>query len=226
MRLSVIMTEINLKSKTREIIGRKVKKYRKKGLIPAVVYGHKITPQNIWVNDLDLKKTFSRSGENTIIRLEIDDKNAVDVLIHNTQTDPMTGDFCHVDFFQVRMDEKIEADIPFEFIGESPAVKELGGVLVKNFSEIKVSCLPADLPHAIEINFKELKTFDDHIKIKDLKISDKVKILDDGEAIIVSVIPPRTEEELSKLNEKVEADVTKVEEIVKGTPVEEKTEQS
>lgn len=218
------MTEINLKSNIREIVGRKVKKYRKKGLIPAVVYGNKITPQSIWVNNLDLKKTFSRSGENTIIRLEIDDKNAVNVLIHDTQINPMTGDFYHVDFFQVRMEEKIEADIPLEFIGESPAVKELGGVLVKNIGEIRVSCLPADLPHSIEINFEMLKTFDDHIKISDLKVSDKVKIFDDREAIIVSVIPPRTEEELSKLDEKVEADVTKVEGIAEETPVEEKTE--
>lgn len=212
------MTKINLNSKTREITGGKVKKFRKEGLIPAVVYGHKLKPKNLWVNFLEFEKVYGKAGESTIIELDIDEKNKSNVLIHDIQKDPVSDKFSHIDFFQVKMDEKIEADIPLEFVGEAPAVKEMGGILLKNISEIKVSCLPADLPSKIEIDISVLKTFDDHIKIKDLKISEKVKVLLDGETAIAGVTPQRTEEEIAKLNEKVEEDVTKVEGVVKETP--------
>lgn len=213
------MTKINLKSKIREVVGKNLNRYRKDGLVPAVVYGHKSKPESLWVNALDFSKIYEKAGENTVIELDLESGSKVNALINDIQLDPMSGNFLHVDFFQVRMDEKVEADIPLEFVGEAPAVKELGGVLLKNLDAVKVSCLPGDLPAKIEIDISILKNFDIHIKIKDLKISDKVKILLEDEAIIAGVTPPRTEDELSKLNEKVEEDVTKVEGVVKETPV-------
>lgn len=212
------MTKINLKSKIREVVGKNLNRYRKEGLVPAVIYGHKSKPESLWVNLLDFSKIYEKAGENTIIELDIEGGRKVNALINDTQAEPLSGRFLHIDFFQVRMDEKVEADIPLEFVGEAPAVKELGGVLLKNMDAVPVSCLPGDLPAKIEIDISVLKTFDDHVKIKDLKISDKVKILLEDEAIITGVMPPRTEEELSKLNEKVEEDVTKVEGVVKETP--------
>ena len=213
------MTKINLKSKIREDVGSsdKLNSFRKKGMIPAVMYGRKINPQNIWVKYLEFSKTYDEAGENTVIELEIGDKK-VNVLIHDIQIDPITGKFSHIDFFQVRMDEKIETNIPLEFIGESLAIKELGGMLVKSLDEIKVSCLPSDLPSEIIVDISKIKTFDDHIKIKDLNISEKVKVLDDKDVVVALVEEPRTEEEMASLDEKVEEDVTKVEGVVKETP--------
>ncbi len=212
------MAKINLKSKTRDVVGKKVKKHRKVGLVPAVVYGRKIKPQNLWVNFLDFEKVYRQAGESTIIELDIDDKSKANVLIQDIQADPLSGKFRHIDFFQVRMDEKIEAGIPLEFIGESPAVKELGGVLIKNLDEIPVTCLPADLPSKFKVDISKIKTFEDHFAIKDLDISEKIKVLIDPETIIAIVSPPRSEEELAGLSEKVEEDVTKVEGVVKETP--------
>jgi len=215
------MTKINLKSKTREEVGngKKLDSFRKQGMIPAVMYGHKIKPQNIWVKYLEFSKAYNEAGENTVIELEIGDGKKVNALVHDTQVDPMSGKFSHVDFFQVNMDEKIETNIPLEFIGESPAIKELGGMLVKSLDEIKVSCLPADLPSEITVDISRIKTFGDHIKIKDLDISDKVKVLDDEDMVVALVEAPRTEEEMASLDEKVEEDVTKVEGVIKETPV-------
>ena len=214
------MTKINLKSKTREEVGngKKLDSFRKQGMIPAVMYGHKIKPQNIWVKYLEFSKAYNEAGENTVIELEIGDGKKVNALVHDTQVDPMSGKFSHVDFFQVNMDEKIETNIPLEFIGESPAIKELGGMLVKSLDEIKVSCLPADLPSEITVDISRIKTFGDHIKIKDLDISDKVKVLDDEDMVVALVEAPRTEEEMASLDEKVEEDVTKVEGVIKETP--------
>ena len=116
--------------------------------------------------------------------------------------------------------EKIEAEIPLEFIGESPAVKELAGVLIKSMDEIPVSCLPGDLPKEFIADISKLKTFEDHIKISDLDISEKVKVLIEPGTIIASVAPPRSEEELTRLDEKVEEDVSKVEGIAEKVPEE------
>ena len=209
------MDKVKLVAKAREIFGRKTKTGKKEGLIPAVVYGRKIKSQSIWIKSIDFIKLLRKSGESTMIELEIDEKDKRNVIIYEIQKDPIKNNFIHVDFFQVRMDEEIEKAVEVVYIGESPAVKELGGVLVKNLDEITVRCLPADLPSEIEVDITNLKTFEDHICIKDLKISPKVKIELEPETVVALVSPPRSEEELSGLSEKVEADVTKVEGVIK-----------
>ena len=220
------MDRIILKSKLRKETGKKVKKYRQDGLVPAVVYGKKIPSRNLWVDLLEMEKVYSRAGENTIIELDVKGGKKVNVLIHDIQVNPLSENFSHVDFFQIRMDEKIETEIPLEFTGEAPAVKELGGVLVKNMDDVPVSCLPADLPSMLEVNIEKLKTFDDRFKVSELSVSEKVKILLDSETIIALVSPPRSEEEMAKLDEKIEEDVTKVEgveeEVKEGEEAKEK----
>jgi large subunit ribosomal protein L25 len=205
---------IVLKAKIREVVGKKVKLLRKEGLIPAVVYGHKIEARNLSVNGIELNKVYDKAGESALIELEIEGKK-VNALIHDTQNDPMSGKISHVDFFEVNMKEEVETEIRLEFVGESEAVKAHGGVLIKNMDEIMVKCLPSDLPEKYEIDISKLATFDDVIAVKDLKISDKVEIMLDGETVIALVAAPRTEESLAELETKVEADVTKVAGVVK-----------
>lgn len=217
------MDKVLLEAKTRSERGRKVNKGRKEGLVPAVIYGNKVDSLSLWVNALDLKRLLKKSGESTIIDLKIDGKDDRNVLIHEIQKDAVRGQYTHIDFFQVRMDEEIEAEVELVFVGESEAVKTLGGILVKNIDKVEVKCLPADLPSHIDVDISAIKTFEDHITIKDLKISNKVKIDLEPETVIALVSAPRTEEELAKLEEKVEADVTKVEGVVKSeAPAEEK----
>jgi large subunit ribosomal protein L25 len=215
------MDKIELEAKSREVLGRKTNKGRREGLIPAVVYGKGIDAKNIWVKLLDFKRLIKKSGESTVIDLEIDEKDNRNVLIYETQKDPVRDTFVHVDFFQVRMDEEIETEVELEYIGEAPAVKELGGVLVKNLDAIEVKCLPADLPASIEVDISSLKTFEDRITLGDLNISKKIELSIDLETVVALVAPPRSEDEMSELETKVEADVTKIEGVVKETaPVE------
>jgi large subunit ribosomal protein L25 len=208
---------ITLKATVRELVGKKVKSLRKQDMIPAVMYGHKIAAQNLAVQYIDFKRVYSKAGESALIELEVAGKK-INALIHDLQHDPMSGKFTHVDFFQVNMKEEVETEIPLEFVGESEAVKAHGGVLIKNMDSIEVKCLPADLPEKYEIDLSALKTFDDVITVKDLKISDKIEILLDSETVIALVAAPRTEESLAELNSKVEADVTKVAGVVKEAP--------
>ena len=113
------------------------------------------------------------------------------------------------------MDEEIEAKVELEFVGESPAVKELGGILIKNMDEIEVKCLPGDLPPKIEVDISRIKNFEDYIYVKDLPVSDKVELLADSENVVAMVTEPRSEEELAELETEVKEDVTKVEGVVK-----------
>lgn len=210
--------KIKLAAKTRDIFGRKTNKGRKEGLIPAVLYGRGIDTMNLWVKALDFKRLIEKTGESTMISLELDGKkDSRNVIIYEIQKDPVTDNFIHVDFFQVRMDQEIKTSVELVYLNEeeAPAVKELGGVLVKNIDSIEVRCLPGDLPSRLEVDAIKLKTFGDYIYIKDLNISDKIKIDLDPETVVALVTPPRSEEELSKLEEKVEEDVTKVEGVVK-----------
>jgi large subunit ribosomal protein L25 len=183
--------------------------------LPCVLYGNKIDSLILWVKKKDFRNIYEQAGESTIIKLKLADGDERNVIIKEVQRDILTNMPIHTDFYQVRMDEEIEAEIELIFIDESPAVKELGGVLVKNMDEISVKCLPGDLPPKIEVDISQLKTFDDYIYIKDLPISDKVEVLDDVETVVAMVSPPRTEEELAELENEVKEDVTKVEGVVK-----------
>jgi large subunit ribosomal protein L25 len=209
------MTKINLQSTIREETGNQLKEKRQQGFLPSIVYGHGINPIKIWINGLNLEKVYRQAGENTIIELDAGTKEKMNVLIQEIQTDPLSGKITHADFFQVRMDEKIEKEVPLEFIGEAPAVKELGGILVRSLDELPVKCLPADLPSKIDVDIQLLKTFDDHIKVSDLPIGKNIQVMVELDTIVALVTPPRSEEEMAQLNEKVEEDVTKVAGVVK-----------
>ncbi len=205
---------ITLKADIRDIVGKKVAKFRKENKVPAVMYGNKIASENLWVNDLDFSRVYSKAGESALIELEVG-KKKLNVLIHELQHDHRSGKVSHVDFFQVNMKEEVETEIPLEFVGESAAVKAHGGVLIKNMDAVLVKCLPANLPEKFVIDLSKLATFEDHITVADLKTSEEVEILLEAETVIALVAAPRTEAEMDKLDQKVEEDVTKVAGVVK-----------
>ncbi|MCK9623111.1 MAG: 50S ribosomal protein L25 [Methylobacter sp.] len=216
------MSKVILKATTRDVTGKEMRATRTVGQLPVVVYGHNIAPRNLWVAFFDFMKTYRAAGESAIVELSVEGEKNVNVLIQDTQLDPLSGNVTHADLLQVRMDEEIEAHIPLTFVGESDAVKSLGGMLLKNTDEVLVSCLPADLPHDITVDISALATFDDHIKVSDLKISSKVKMLSEPDMIIAGVTPPRTAAQIAELDVKAEADVTKVESVVKEDKAESK----
>jgi large subunit ribosomal protein L25 len=191
--------EFHLKTKIRDITGKKVKQLRSQGLIPAVLYGHGIKPENLAVAKNDFKKIFAEAGTSSLITLEIEEKAPVKVLAHEPQVNPVSDEPIHIDFYKVRMDEKIKTEIPLEFVGESEAVKQLDGSLVTNRDNIEIECLPTDLVPSIEVDISALKTFEDQICVKDIKVPEKIEVLTDKDEVIAFVEPPRSEEELAEL---------------------------
>lgn len=194
---------LNLSAKIRKISGKKVKNLRKKGKIPAVVYGPEIKSLSIELNLKEFEKIFKEAGESSLISLKIEGGKSQSkkfmVLIHDLAREPITLKPLHVDFYQPKLKEKVEATVPLVFEGESKAVEEMKGTLVKNISEVEVKALPQDLPKEIKVNIDSLKTFDDTILIKDLEVSEKIQVLKDpGEVVALVTSPEKVEEELEK----------------------------
>ena len=211
---------LSLSAKIRKDLGKKVKKLRKKGVLPGVLYGPKMkTATPLEINLKEFEKIYKDTGESSLISLEVDPTTGPGqtkkflVLIHELARDPLTEKPIHVDFYQPRLEKEIEVRIPLIFEGETLAVKDLGGTLVKNISELIVKALPQNLPHEIKVNIEKLKTFGDSVKILDLKLPEGVKVQRSPEEIVAHVLAPgKVEEELVKpVEEKVE-EVEKVEE--------------
>lgn len=210
---------ITIQAKKRESTRRKVEKLRKQGIIPAVLYGPEIKNMNVELNLKDFEKVYKEAGESSLISLKID-KDSYPVLIHEVKNDPITGVPLHVDFYQPILTEEVEAWVPLVFQGEAPAVKDLGGTLIKEVQEIEVKALPEKLPHEIKIDVSSLKTFEDEILVKDLKLPEGVSVDKEPEDIIALVTPPEKEEE--EFEKPVEEEAEKVEEIEGEKPEETK----
>ncbi len=203
---------LTLKAKIRKERGRKVRSLREKGVLPGVLYGNKIENTPLEVDLKEFEKTYKEAGESSLVSLDLD-KKQFSVLIHILELDPVSQTPIHVDFYQPKLDEEIEVEVPLIFEGESLAIKDLSGTLIKNIHELEVKALPLKLPHEIKVSIEKLKTFDDEILVKDLILPEGVKAVKDPKEIVALVTPPeKVEEELEKpVEEKVE-EVEKVEE--------------
>lgn len=180
---------LTVKGEIRKTLGKKVKTLREKGVLPAVLYGPGI--KNSLPLEIDFKKfekIFKEAGESSLVSLEIDSKKYL-VLIHEIEKDPLSGDMIHVDFYQPKAGQAIETKVPLVFEGIAPAVKDLGGTLVKNIQEVHIRALPENLPHQIIADISTLRVFEDNILIKDLVLPQGVKILKEPGDIVAKVVP-------------------------------------
>jgi len=159
-----------------------------------VLYGKGVENKNIKIKKSDFTKVFSEAGESNLIDLDLG-AESVKVLVKDTQRDIVKNFFNHVDFYQVNMKEKITTEIPLHFIGEAKAIKELGGVLIKDMDSLEVECLPSDLVDHIDVDISALKTFDDAIRVNDLILPKGLALVHHTNEMIAAVKEPKIEEE-------------------------------
>lgn len=188
----------------------KAKKLRLKSLIPAVIYGHGTENKNVQVDYNSFHKAFKAAGESTLLDLEIEGDGTVKALVKDWQVEPLSNRYTHVDFYQVNLKEKLKTEVALNFIGESPAVKEQGGSIIKTLDSVLVECLPMDLVHSIDVDVSTLKNFDDMITVKDLAVPAGIEILENADEVIVKVEAPMTEDQLKALENAAPVDVTAV----------------
>jgi large subunit ribosomal protein L25 len=182
------MEAIELKACIRKETGKgPARRFRKKGLTPAVFYGRGEEAIPLSVNATDLSKIIKTKRENIFIKLLIEGEKSLEKLtmIKELQIEPVSRRFYHADFYEIRMDHKLTVDIPLRFVG-TPIGVENGGELQHLKRDMKVSCLPASLPDFIEVDVSGLD-IGASIKIQDLRVPDGIEVLDPGDVSIAIV---------------------------------------
>ncbi len=186
---------LSLKAEKRSVVGRKVAKLRKTGLLPANIYGKKVTSEAISLDLKEFSKVYKDAGETGLIEVAVAGQKRP-VLVHHVQLHPVTDEMLHVDFLQVDLKEKVTANVPLEVAGESPAEKQGLGTVVQYVNEIEVKSLPGDIPDKFEIDATTLKEVDQAILVGDLKYDTaRVEVSLPKDQVLVKVEPPKVVEE-------------------------------
>lgn len=196
-----------LVAQERIVTGKEVKALRRDGQTPVVIYGGGRKSLALSVNSHDFELLYRKAGGNTIVAIDVEladgTKEKKNVLIHRVDIHPVTSKILHADLLQIRMDELITTSVPLKFVGDSVAVIEQSGSMLTPTAEVEVECLPANLPHEIEVDISPLVDFEAVIHVSDLNAIEGVTVLTDPEAVIAHVEAPRSDEELEALEEAV-----------------------
>lgn len=166
---------------------------RSKNIVPCILYGNEVKNQPLECGSAVLHKAYAQAGASTLVELDLAGAK-VPVLFHEVAFDPVSGRIIHADFYAVNMKKEIEAEIPLEFVGEAPAVKEQNAVLVYVHDHVLVKCLPGKLPHSISVDISKLAAFHDVVTAADLTLPEGVKLIEELETVLVVAQESRKEE--------------------------------
>ena len=179
-------------NKTREI-------RREDSMVPAIIYGNEEESKNIKLKLNELTKASENELFYTQVLKILLEGNEEKVVLKELQREPVKGKFLHADFQRVSRKTKLKVIVPFRFNGEEDCegVKTDGGVLAKTISEIEIACLAGNIPEAIEIDITNLM-LNEAIRLSDINLPEGAEIPgfdEENDQMIVSVNPPRAEEE-------------------------------
>jgi large subunit ribosomal protein L25 len=199
------MADQQLKAEPRTDAGKGVaRKLRADGRVPAVLYGHGKPARSLSVDAKDLFHLLHEAGSNAIVDLVVDGKKTM-AIPREIQRDHVRGRYLHVDFLEVRRDEKITVDVPIHLTGESAGVKA-GGVLEHHLWELRIECLPQDLPEAIEADISALNV-NDSLRVSDMVVPEACTVLTPIDETVAAVVPPQAREVEEAVAEAVEGEV-------------------
>ncbi|MCX7912421.1 MAG: 50S ribosomal protein L25 [Dehalococcoidales bacterium] len=192
------MKELKLSAAKRDVFGKKTRFLRRRGIIPANVFGHGLDSLALQCDLGEIRKVVAHAGMTRLVTLKVDgEAEPRSVFIRGLQRDPLTGDFIHVDFYQVRKDEKMMMEIPIVLVGEAPAMKGSGRMLTRGISRLTIECLPEKVPPQIEVDISKLVSVEQAIHVKDIVLDPDIIVQDDPDQLIVKVteVQVRAEEE-------------------------------
>lgn len=204
------MDKITLKAEERTILGKKVSRLRRDGILPGHVYGNKVATEHVSVRAIDFKKVYDQAGETGLVELRIGAEKVRPVLIRDVQTDPVRDEVYNIDFYQVDLKVKVEVPVPLILIGEQPELVHTGeAVVIQPMTEVQVEALPMDLPEKIEVDITSLKQIDDAILVSQLPVPAGVTILAEPDAVVAKLDTAITAE-MEKLMEEQAAEAAAV----------------
>jgi large subunit ribosomal protein L25 len=204
---------VELAAKKRSLLGSKVKRLRREGWVPGVIYGRDFESVALQFDKYNLRHVLSQVGGSQLINIKIDGADEPEsALLRDVQRDVITGDLLHVDFYRVMMTETITTEIPLLTTGESPVAEQKEGILLHGISEIEVECLPGDLVDALEVDLSELTGVGQAILVEDLAIPSGISILTEPDEMIARLVPLE-EVELERPAAEVEEELIMAEEL-------------
>jgi len=182
------MKQIELRASKRQVLGKRVRALRRTGVVPAHLFGRDVESVPLQVEAAALQKILGGASTSRLVSLVVEgDSEPRNVLVKEVQRDCMGDQIVHVDFYQVKMTDKIKVEIPVFVVGESPAVKGKLGVLMQAMRFLPIECLPAEIPQSVQVDVSGLVKLDDGIYIRDLKLKDGINVLADVDELIVKV---------------------------------------
>jgi large subunit ribosomal protein L25 len=197
------MEKVIIKATKRSVTGKQVRALRRAGELPGIIYGHNVEPINISMNAHDASLALSRITASSLVNIDLNGKE-YPTLVREKQRNPVKNVYVHVDFQVVSLTEKIRTKVGIQITGLSPAVKDFNAVLVTGLDEVEVECFPQDLPERIVVDVSSLGMIGDGLYIRDIVLSDKVKILNEANEMLVLATAAK-EEEVEEVTAEVEA---------------------
>jgi large subunit ribosomal protein L25 len=216
------MERIELKASKREIKGKKTSLLRKSGITPANLYGHGVDSLPLQIDTKELNLTLAHAGQTDLISLIIDgSKSPKKVIARDIQRNALTDEPIHVDFYQVKMTEKLKAEVPLAFFGEAPVLKKKNVSLLHLIDTLHIEALPDALPHNLEVDLSVLEETDQAIHVRDIVIGEGVTLLSDPDLMVVKVTETRREMTREEAEEGAEGAGAEAKAEEAGAPTEE-----
>jgi large subunit ribosomal protein L25 len=182
------MDKIELKVANREILGKKVKHLRRQGITPVHVFGHGIESLALQCDTKELERVLSQAGQTRLVNLKLaKEKKPRTVVVREFDRDWRRGQLVHVDFYQVRMEEKLRLEIPIVLIGEAPALKAKTNMLDHELGTLTVECLPAKIPNSFEVDISSLAELDQAIRVKDITLDKDITVLNNPDLVVAKI---------------------------------------
>jgi large subunit ribosomal protein L25 len=188
------MDKVVLKAEKREVIGKQVKALRRSGKLPAVIYGRHTEPMSVSLDSHTASLVLGKLTSSSLVTIELDGTEYPS-LVREKQRDYIKNRLLHVDFLAVSLNEAIRANVVVNFIGVSSAVKDFNAVLVTNLQSLEVECLPTDLPERIDVDITALARPGDGIRVRDVHVSDNIRLLNDPDTMVAVATFAKVEEE-------------------------------
>lgn len=189
---------VALKATPRTVLGKQVKQLRRRGILPANVYGRGLESVAIEIDAHEFQRTLKAHSIRAMFELEIDGEGRTrHVLLRGLVRKGGMGEPLHADFFQVDLRRKLHANVPVRLVGDAPAVRDLAGTLLQSLDVVSINSLPLAIPDVIELEVSPIKGFDISLTVGDLVAPEGVEILTDPAIVVATVMPPRlrTEDE-------------------------------
>ena len=188
------MEKVVIKAEKRDVIGKQVKAMRRAGKLPAVIYGRHTDPIIVSLDAHSASLALGRLTSSSLVTIDLDGTE-YPALVREKQRDYIKNRLLHVDFLTVSLNETLHANVALNLVGISGAVKDYNAVLVTNLQSLEVESLPADLPERIDVDIAVLARPGEGIRVRDLIVSDKVRLLDDPDTMVVVATFAKVEEE-------------------------------